>query len=563
VELTEVRALLVKLGEIPADQRYGNTTRVVPAAPGAEMKDALERAKHLWQSVLPNPLEIEIDPRALEPARRRANAAEEPASSRRRSAPGEPPPSEPRQPEQRQLQPRGNRAGNRAADRTTPANRFRLAQDRIEPKAGPKEDAEDTAEDESTEQAESDKNSTTTDEAAATQADADEKKSDGKNDTTDDSAVMEADEVEQPAEAPVTAKQDESADELQEQENVSAQESEPPMNPADLPRRAHAPIKITLGPQGLVISSSDTDALDRLEELLNNVMPPRTTYEVFTLKHTYAKDMVLLLKDIFKADMSKDSTSRTEVFDMFWNGNRGGTSSQQSRTSLSKRRPLNFVADPVTNTVLVQGADAGQLTEIEDLIERYDRAEPPNSESVRRTTRVALRYAKAKEVAEVIKDVYRDLLSPNDKALVANQPQQQPGREQRSTNDNFYSAMFSYLTDDPTKSEVVPRFKGMLSVGIDERANGVVISAPQIILTEVLKMVEDLDSEARPSRAVVRVLKVRNPGIGSQVEQAVAAKKVPAPSPEAAAGATIGVNPNAGNVSIEKIQGGTRARVSR
>jgi type II secretory pathway component GspD/PulD (secretin) len=575
VELAEVRALLIKLGEIPPDQRFGNTTRVVPAAAGPDMKDALERAQHLWQSVSPNPLEIEIDPRALEPPRR-PKPPDEAAGGRRRAAPGEAPalaPSGSGQP--RKSQPRGNRA---ADHRAAPANRFRLAQDRVEPKIDREEDADDDV-------PVADEDVPAADKKAA------EVEADG--DTSHKPAVAESKEANQtdagengegeaqnsdPAETPETSDNPametgpateerpatEEADSVEEnpRRSVGQTESEPPTGPADLPRRAHAPIKITLGPQGLVISSSDTDALDRLEELLNNVMPPRTTYKIFTLKHTYAKDMVLLLKDIFKADMGKDSsTSRTEVFDMFWNGYRG-SSNQQTRNTLSKRRPLSFVADPVTNTMLVQGADAAQLAEIEELVERYDRAEPPNSESVRRTTRVALRYAKAKEVADVIKDVYRDLLSPNDKALLANQPQQQQGRDQRGGNDNFYSAMFSYLTDDPTKSEIVPRFKGMLSVGIDERANGVIISAPQIILTEVLKMVRDLDADARPTRGVVRVLKVRNPGVGTQIEQAVAAKKAAAaPSPEAPPAATV--PPNAGKVQNGMLGGGGRVGGSR
>ncbi|HWB08679.1 MAG TPA: secretin N-terminal domain-containing protein [Pirellulales bacterium] len=553
VELAEVRALLVKLGEIPADQRFGNTTRVVPAAAGAEMKDALERAKRLWQSVSPNPLEIEIDPSALRPQRRQTKPPDEATSGVRRAAPTEPREMGPagsrdgRGGAPRQNQPRGNRS----ADRASPVNRFRLAQDRLEPKVDEDEQTQPEAADEPVPEAKDDNDPSPA--AAETKEEAEQindvpaDEASNDNPETPDSAMEESDAV----------NEDSGVDSVEESPDapVADAESELPTGPGELPRRAHAPIKITLGPQGLVISSSDTDALDRLEELLNNVMPARTNYEIFTLKHTYAKDMVTLLKDIFKADMSKDSTSRTEVFDMFWNGYRG-SSNQQTRNTLSRRRPLNFVADPVTNTVLVQGADAAQLAEIEELIERYDRAEPPNSESVRRTTRVSLRYAKAKEVAEVVKDVYRDLLSPNDKALIAGQPQQQqPGRDQRG-NDNFYSAMFSYLTDDPTKSEVVPRFKGMLSVGIDERANGVVISAPQIILTEVLKMVKDLDADARPSRAVVRVLKVRNPGVGTQVEQAVAAKKTPTPTAAETAPAPNGMIPNAGRSQGDRTQGG-------
>ncbi|HVA51492.1 MAG TPA: secretin N-terminal domain-containing protein [Pirellulales bacterium] len=534
VELTEVRALLVKLGEIPADERYGTETRVVPVAPNEETLEALKQI----QSELENPLLIDINPSALQSRRRSKNAEEEePASGRRRAATQEPmsaPGMGPGTGRGSGERPQRRERGNRSTQQTRPASRFRLAQDRVsveseEEDAGVGQD-EGAGADEGVRGPEGAPASGVREDEGDAAAPADAEKGEAPDADAEKTAS-------EPGEA---AMEEDTGDEAgSEQKPVAPATEEPPSKkgtlphddelpaePSELPRRAHAPIRIKLSPQGLVISSSDPEALDRLEERLNNIMPPKTNHEFFTLKHTYAKDMVLLLKDIFKAEMGKDSNSRTEVFDMFWNGYRGGSSGQQTRNTLSRRRPLSFVADPVTNTVLVQGADASQLAEIEDLIERYDRAEPPNSESVRRTMRVPLRYAKAKEVAEVIKDVYRDLLSPNDKALLANQPPQQPGRERGGGGDNFYSAMFSYLTDDPTKSEIVPRFKGMLSVGIDERANGVVISAPQIILTEVLKLVGDLDRDARPSRSVVRVLKVRNPGTAAQVRQAVAANKV-------------------------------------
>lgn len=513
VELAEVKALLVKLGEIPADQRYGTVTRVVPVAPNEETFKALEQIR----SQLPNPIVIDINPSALQP-RRRTPPPEGGQPGTRRHAPGQEPMSAPgtesggRSGERSQRRERGNRS----TQLTQPASRFRLAQDRISVEADVKDEPVEADPD-------GQRKSETPAEPAA-QAESQEGDESANGEMVEESADEPA------ADDRTDANRGEVGDDREDRDVRSAKADELPMDPSELPRRAHAPIRISLGPQGLVISSSDTDALDRLEALLNNVAPPKTSYELFTLKHTYAKDMVSLLKDIFKADMAKDSNSRTDVFDMFWNGYSRGSSNQQTRNTLSRRRPLSFVADPVTNTVLVQGADASQLAEIEELIERYDRAEPPNSESVRRTKRVALRYAKAKEVADVIKDVYRDLLSPNDKALANNQPQQQPGRGDRNNDGSLWTAMFSYLSDDP-KAEIVPRFKGMLSVGIDERANGVVISAPQIILTDVLRLVDDLDRDARPTRAVVRVLKVGNPGTATQLRQAVAANKAPVAAP--------------------------------
>lgn len=525
VELAEVKALLVKLGELPIDPRGAVTMRVVPFVPDGDTLETLEtEVKPTFEA---SGHELRMNPSDFKQPTRKTAPVEEAPPSRRRA------PSATRTPS----------ASHETRSSKPQLSRYRLAQDRR---------VIDTAEEDSASDSESDADDSTesTADAADTpedvgagadadtgddERDGDVKASDQASD--DDSEIADTDgedademtaESSDDAEAQPLEKHsgDDDDDVVDADEPNDAerrfQETHPrDLNPDDLPRSARAPVKITVGPQGLVISSSDPEALDQLEELLNRMLPRRANFKLFTLKHTYAKDMVSLLKDVFKADLDKES-SRTEVFDMFWNGRGSSSSSQSSRASLSRRRPLNFVADPVTNTVLVQGADTAQLAEVEALIERYDRAEPPNSESVRRTRHVPLKYAKAKEVADVLKDVYRDLLSPNDKALLQNQPQQP---QQQKQNDNFYSAMFSYLTDDPTKSEIVPRFKGMLSVGVDERANGVVVSAPQIILTEVLKMVDDLDRSARPSRPVVRIMRVKSPGVANEVRQAVMGKK--------------------------------------
>ncbi|HET6880912.1 MAG TPA: secretin N-terminal domain-containing protein [Pirellulales bacterium] len=597
VELAEVRALLTKLGEIPADQRSGVTMRVVPANPSFEMLQALERVQRRWETMSPNPLEVEIEPDATESMRRPSKTDEETPAARRRAPteqiPG-PQRNEPGMGPGQRRQPGGR--GNRSTTRSPAPSRFRFAQDRITIQdkdetdeqetdndrltAGPAARAGDDSTDDSDAKSEAKEPATPADApmrdkggltaGPTARADQDTSQDVEARETTPDTdpehlaadapdADADGAQVEKPepgAERPADEEMsDDAAKPSRQKIDAGAEvpaaddvapfekrrvtepgmdgaapfprrpgffpgkEGELPPEASELPRRAHAPIHISLGPHGLVISSSDTDALDKLEQMLSDSMPPRSNYEFFTLKHTYAKDMVTLLKDIFKADLAKDSSSRTEVFDMFWNGNRG-SSGQQTRATLSRRRPLNFVADPVTNTVLVQGADAGQLAEIEDLIDRYDRAEPPNSESVRRTKQVALRYAKALDVANIVKDVYRDLLSPNDKALLGTQPPPQPGRE-RSNNDSFFSAMFTYLTDDPTQSEVVPRFKGMLSVAVDERANGVIISAPQILLTDVLELIADVDKQAKPTQAVVRVMRLPRQGTAAQVRQAL------------------------------------------
>jgi len=128
-----------------------------------------------------------------------------------------------------------------------------------------------------------------------------------------------------------------------------------------------------------------------------------------------------------------------------------------------------------------------------------------------------------------VKDVYRDLLSPNDKALVgaAQQPQQQQQQNQDGMN-RFEMMTMSYLSDDTEGADRLPRFKGMLSVGVDDRTNMLVLSAPQVLLTDVLVMVHKLDESSRPTRPVSQVIKVRDPGMVAEIRRAFPESKSPA-----------------------------------
>jgi type II secretory pathway component GspD/PulD (secretin) len=166
-----------------------------------------------------------------------------------------------------------------------------------------------------------------------------------------------------------------------------------------------------------------------------------------------------------------------------------------------------------SNSILVQGADAAQLKKIEELIKVYDRPQPMDARSVRKTETIRLEYTRAKVVADTIKDVYRDLLSANDKALAGN-PEQRRERFIR----------FSF--DDEGGGEggqKQPTYKGLLSIGVDEISNTVIVSAPAYLLEDVAKMVKELDEAAKPVIDSVTVLKV-NPGLSAEEVQAAVDK---------------------------------------
>ncbi|MGE3316647.1 MAG: secretin N-terminal domain-containing protein [Planctomycetaceae bacterium] len=162
------------------------------------------------------------------------------------------------------------------------------------------------------------------------------------------------------------------------------------------------PISITRGPDGrLVITSQDAQALDRLEELVNQMAPPKKQYAVFHLKYASASMVRLNLEEYFEEEQKKeDGNDRFRRW--YWGDWDDDNSQKDTSLRLSKRRPLRFIYDIDSNTIVVQGASPSQLTEIEELIAIYDKPEPQNSRTVRKTQIFQIQYSKAKIIAEAV-----------------------------------------------------------------------------------------------------------------------------------------------------------------
>lgn len=299
--------------------------------------------------------------------------------------------------------------------------------------------------------------------------------------TPDDSAV---DAVEEPSTAP--------------QEPIDNRK-----RAAQSERLSRAPVHIRRGSDGrFILESQDTEALDRLEELLLEAAPPKRDYKVFYLKYptTWAYSVELSLKDFFEEEKKKTSSG----FNPFYGSRYGVDNTQESSRRLSKRKPLKFISDSDSGTIIVQGADTQQLKIIEELINIYDQPLATDGKQVRKTQIFTLKYSKATTIAESIKDVYRDLLSTNDKAY-----QNQQGKEGQKPPERNYTFVYGNSGDgDKGKQQETPiKFKGLLSLGVDDISNTIIVSAPESLLENVSELIEQLDNAARPTNSV-HVVKV-------------------------------------------------------
>jgi len=277
---------------------------------------------------------------------------------------------------------------------------------------------------------------------------------------------------------------------------AAAAGEEPPA--ADAP----PPVTITVTEDGrLMISSPDLAALDQLEELIGELAPPDKRFKVFRLEYTTALNMFWNLTDFFKEELEED----TSGYIRDWWGFRVPAGSKDTATGLAKRRKLQIIYDTPSNTILVANASPSQLREIEQLIAEYDRPAPADSIKTRRTAAIKIHYSKASTIATALKDVYRDLLSSRDREFDSGDKRAQSANQERVTVIRYGDSGSEEGNKRPSPVKV--GFEGALSVGVDEIANMLIISVQEELFDSVVRMVRQLDDEARP-RTTVQVHRV-------------------------------------------------------
>ena len=288
----------------------------------------------------------------------------------------------------------------------------------------------------------------------------------------------------------------------------SAEEFDRVFNPARNERSREsastgAPIKIELDDDGnLLLISDDVKALDKLENLMLDVQPPRRPYTVFKVRHASATWIVLSLEDYFGDDDASGDEEDDGFLRWLWDM---PPKDDPAPEGLAGKRKLKFVSDNDTGSIVVSGASTSQLKTIAELIELWDVPEAINPRQSRYTRLITLKYSRAERVAETIKDAYRDLLSSNDRAFAqpaggmgtAGAGAAQNRNQPRGRDDGG-----SELVDSEggkTSGSSNFQFRGKLSLGVDPVGNTLLVSAEgDDLLDLVTEMINKLDQAAMP-----------------------------------------------------------------
>ncbi|MEM9828495.1 MAG: secretin N-terminal domain-containing protein [Planctomycetota bacterium] len=288
------------------------------------------------------------------------------------------------------------------------------------------------------------------------------------------------------------------------------------------PSGGKPPITISFDEDGnLVITSEDTEALDRLENLMIQNAPPRKPYHVFKLEHASAIWIRLNLEDYFDDEEDDDSDSMFPFFyyDDFGSRDDGGPE------GLAKRSKLKFVDDFDTNTLVVTGASNSQLRTMKELIKLWDVPEPVNDRRMRYTKLVKIQYGQASSIAETVKEAYRDLLSSNDKAFAGKKAAGGGGGGGSGGGDmpekSRGGSGFGLTSGDESGGGTNFSFRGKLSLGVDRVGNTILVSAEgDSLLSLVIDTIEQLDEAAQP-QGRVEIIEVDGAINGDQLARAL------------------------------------------
>jgi len=261
--------------------------------------------------------------------------------------------------------------------------------------------------------------------------------------------------------------------------------------PPEEQEESPSPIRIRFDLDGnLILESSDTEALDRLERLMTDRAPPAKKHVVYYIEHSRPSWIKINLEDYFKED-KKERGGDDRLFGFIF-GFDTPEREDNSSPQLGKQRKLRFISDNDTKSLVVIGADASQQETIARLIKLWDVESPEDKQSLRYTNVVKIEHSRAESIVEAIKDAFRDLLSSNDKAL----EKPAPDANKESKRDNSSESI-------GTGGGMSFTFSGRLSLGIDRVTNSVIVSAKgEDLLKLVCKLITDLDEAAMPNGTV-------------------------------------------------------------
>jgi len=299
--------------------------------------------------------------------------------------------------------------------------------------------------------------------------------------------------TEEPVSTDVPAKAPEPAG-----ENVEPEADSPPAA-----TDGKEPVAVTVQGGSLVVVSENDQALNRFEDLvqkLGQVIPARTKWTVFYLRTADATETAMLLEQLFPSSSVSMTATDSSFMGAFTGGLSSFGSSLMDATGLDSMgldtQTLRIIPDIRSNSLFVTGPP-DKVAEIEQVLDVLDATDLPDSLRDRLPRMIDVRYADVEQVAEIVREVYKDYLQPANAAAMAGNPLAMlmggggGGRSDRDRRDQPQGAI-------------------RLTVGVDTATSKLIVSADEALFRQIEDLVRSLDDAQLQAKRTVSVVSLEN-----------------------------------------------------
>ncbi|MBX3746726.1 MAG: hypothetical protein KF833_15565 [Verrucomicrobiae bacterium] len=247
------------------------------------------------------------------------------------------------------------------------------------------------------------------------------------------------------------------------------------------------------------------------EPVTDDSLAPR----IYQLKYVSAVDIEDVLNELFLRRQQQRS-----YWD-FWGDSQSTTADRDVGRLYGKVR---ITSEPYSNTIIITSNSRENLAVVEEILEQLD----VPSQAGETTLRVPLRFAKAATVANNLNVLFAKNGSPPLRPTAPqNQPQPQGGQQQQSSvpadasfelgqesREDGYFPWLGGQPDTPRSSDgratarQVSDLVGRVRVVPDHRSNALLVSANVHLLTQITKLIEDLDAPTAQVLIEARIVEV-------------------------------------------------------
>jgi len=279
-----------------------------------------------------------------------------------------------------------------------------------------------------------------------------------------------------------------------------------------------APIDFRFTEYGLTVESDDLDAVDAIQAAINEFLGESTEVQLpsfFELQHRDVSEMQQLLESILGLSdggggdagggnpltgMVSNMLPGGDLFDGLLGGGGG------SDAVVGLEGDVRFGADVRFNTLWVTGATSNDLSQINDLVEYWDRPEGQTKPELFGATKmIKIYYRDAAEVVELIK--------ATRPTMIYNAETAQQGGAQKSGEIAQMMKAVQQLNKGGGggggSSGASAGQKQTVVLGVDAVNNTILVTGPPYMYDDILTIVESVDVEPGPRAA--EVVAVVNP----------------------------------------------------